>query len=313
MSDHARSDRNLRERIEALPADPSFSEVMELVRDTFRVHFGITSDESRMHDVANEFHEFTRALTRQHRLDEYGDLLSSLFAFAAEQHADPAQAIKNTLLKIERRADIYAEHGDKPNVAIFGGSFDPPHLGHLAAAQAILASTLDIREVWLMPSFSAMSCKRLTEAKHRAAMCRLFEELDPRIRFFGYEIDHKLSSETRQTILRLMQEDFADRYRMHFVVSVDVANSIPGWPGSDELVRSVPFITLPRPGFAPDLRHPWFLQTPHRYLSEARGLIEVSSSDIRQAYRSKDMTRAAALLPSPVETYIREHGLYTIP
>ena len=306
---------DLTARISNLSEHSTIREVKEIVRDIFHVHFGMSSDATRMHDITNEFHEFTRAVSRIHRKEEFGDLLASLLAFSSEQDMSVSDAIRQSLLKIERRADIYATNGDKKNIAIFGGSFDPPHRGHVNAARAILSCSLDIREVWFMPANVSMSSKRLTDTRHRVAMCRLLEDQDPRIKFFGYEIDHNLSSETRNTISRLLQADFADQHRFHFVVSLDVANSIHTWAGSDELIRSVPFIVLPRHGYTPDVSHPWYLQSPHRYLSEASDLIEASSSRIRAIFQTQSFAGVDAdvekLLTPSVYAYICENSLYT--
>jgi len=59
-------------------------------------------------------------------------------------------------------------------IAILGGSFDPPHLGHLAVAQQVI-QLLSIDQVWLMPCFSHAFDKRLSPAKQRLAMCKLLQ------------------------------------------------------------------------------------------------------------------------------------------
>jgi len=64
-----------------------------------------------------------------------------------------------------------------------------------------------------MPAYEYVGPKRLTDAVHRAAMCRLLETIDPRFKFFGYEMDHRLRSETLQTLLKLSAESFADTHR----------------------------------------------------------------------------------------------------
>ncbi len=57
-------------------------------------------------------------------------------------------------------------------VALLGGSFNPPHVGHLLAAHYVRASQ-PVDEVWLMPSFHHPFGKQLTSFEHRLAMCEL--------------------------------------------------------------------------------------------------------------------------------------------
>ncbi|OGL72862.1 hypothetical protein A3C96_03560 [Candidatus Uhrbacteria bacterium RIFCSPHIGHO2_02_FULL_60_10] len=284
-------------------------ELMNEIKAVFARHFGVTTDAERMSDIATQFFGFRRALTRAGREAEFGDLLAALLVFAKEQRIDPVEAVRRTLAKIERRADIYAQRGDRPKVAIFGGSFDPPHLGHIAVARALLRSKA-AEQVWFMPAYGYIGSKRLMPARHRAAMCRLLEALDPRFKYFGYEIDHRLSSETLQTMLKLSEEEVADRNRLHFVVSVETANDLSNWSRSDELMRAVPFIVVPRAGYEPDFRNPWFLQEPHVYLAAAKDLLGISSTAVRNAYRAGDFAKAAALVPPSIDRYIRRNRLY---
>ncbi|HEU0051004.1 MAG TPA: nicotinate-nicotinamide nucleotide adenylyltransferase [Patescibacteria group bacterium] len=297
-----------RKRILAINDQSTLAELGALARESFEVHFGPTSDQASDDDILGEALEFVRALSHAGRTEEAGDLAAALLAWTARHSVSLAESIRETLLKIERRADIYATHGDKKRVAIYGGSFDMPHNGHVAAAKAVLDSNLGIEEVWFMPAYD--SRKQLTPARHRAAMCRLLQTLDHQIRFFGYELDHKLSNDTRHTLLRLSCEPFADQHRFFFMVSMDVANSISSWRGGEELKRAAVFITLPRPGYNPDLDNPWYVQQPHRYLAGAKNLVELSSSQIRQLYREGRFNEAASFVPAEIHDYICTHHLY---
>ncbi len=297
--------------INELSMDSTIRQVVTAVSAVFISHFGITTDASRLEDIKRESLEFLRALSRVQRLGELGDVVCSLLAFVSEQEVDLAAKIKQTLLKIEGRAEIYAARGDKKNVAILGGSFDPPTRGHLALAKAVLDSTIGINEVWFMPPGNYEGSKRLSDPRHRAAMCRLLEKVDPRIKFFGYEMDHALGGETRHTLLRLLEEvELTEAHRFYFIVSTETASTLTSWPNSDELKRAITFITVPRPGYSPDLRDPWFIQQPHVFLNDAQGLLEISSTDVRKAIAANDLERAGVLLTPDVLAYIRENGLY---
>ena len=58
------------------------------------------------------------------------------------------------------------------HVALLGGSFNPPHVGHLLAAHYVRA-TQGVDEVWLMPAYHHPFGKALADFEHRAAMCEL--------------------------------------------------------------------------------------------------------------------------------------------
>ena len=62
---------DLTARISHLSEHSTIHEVKEIVRDIFHVHFGMSSDVTRMNDITNEFHEFTRAISRMHRKEEF--------------------------------------------------------------------------------------------------------------------------------------------------------------------------------------------------------------------------------------------------
>jgi nicotinate (nicotinamide) nucleotide adenylyltransferase len=308
----AQEESDLRARIESINADMTMREIAEITDVTFQTHFGKTTDEERLRDIEREFYEFMRALSYDDRIMESGDLFTSLLKFSKEQKTDPADAIRRTLLKVIGRADLYAVHGNKINVAVLGGSFDMPTGGHVALGKAVLdAPEADIDQAWIMPSYQNHGPKRLTDPVHRAAMCRLFEQIDPRFRFFGYEMDKQLKGETLQTLLRLMNEPFADQYRFHFVITVETARSMKSWPRIEELKRAAIFITTPRPGYAlRDDEDQWFRQKPHIYLANAKGLIEVASSDVRPLYAAGRFEEAAKLVHPLIHAYIMEHKLY---
>lgn len=302
----------LKQRIDAMTlTDVSLREVVALTAQVFQESFGTTTDIARLDDILGESLELVRATTRRNRIEEFGDVLASLFAFSEEQDADPLVCIQRTLFKILEHHEMYSARGDKPKIVIYGGSFDPPTRGHIAAAKAVLNSNIGIQEVWFMPANVYFGSKTLTSPALRAEMCQQLSRMDPRLKYFNYEIENGLFSETINTLLKLSQSYLAKTTRFYFMVSVETANTLANWPRADELIRVVPFITLPRPGYEPDLDNPWFLQKPHRYLHRAKGLIETSSSDVRRLYRASDIKGAGDLVTDEVHEIIMRSHLYS--
>ena len=179
-------------------------------------------------------------------------------------------------------------------VAIFGGSFNPPHLAHQMAALYVL-ETAAIDELWIVPAFQHPFGKALAPFAHRLEMCELAAAaLGPRVKVSAVERDLGVESRTLRTVRRL-QQDFPG-HTFSLVIGADLLAELPSWQDSAELQRSVPMLVVGRAGF----------ETGEGRLALPR----VSSTEVRAALaagRSVD-----GLVPRAVLAYIREHDLYSI-
>lgn len=191
----------------------------------------------------------------------------------------------------------------------FGGSFNPPHLGHLICARAV-AEARGFGQVVLLPSSQPPhkpGDTSLAPAVDRLAMCRLAVADDPLFAVDDLEIRRDGPSYTIDTVRLLRQR----QERVCWLIGADMAAILPQWRQSQELLEEVEFVLMARPGWAFDWGK---LPEPYRKLRHhvvAAPLIEISATDIRR--------RIAAGLPirylvSPaVEQYIEQHGLYRHP
>ncbi len=202
---------------------------------------------------------------------------------------------------------------NKQRLGVFGGTFNPVHLGHLIAAQDA-ADAFDLSRVLFLPCDCPphKTARQLASTAHRVAMLEaalegslLFEVCDLEVRRGGtsYSID--------------TMRELARRYpaaALYFIIGADTLLELHTWKAIGELLELCSFITLTRPGFAitPDLAGrlqlpaPW----PEKLLANlATGhQVDISSSDIR--YRVAEGLRIAYLTPPAVEMYIMEHRLY---
>ena len=89
------------------------------------------------------------------------------------------------------------------NIVLFGGAFDPPHLGHQHITQSLLDQKI-ADEVWYVPTKEHPFSKPMTPAKHRLAMLELIVT-DPRIKIEEYELDKEGISYSRDTLDFLSQ------------------------------------------------------------------------------------------------------------
>jgi len=199
------------------------------------------------------------------------------------------------------------------SIGLFGGSFNPVHLGHLVMAQdAARAWSLD--RVVFIPA--ALPPHKLTQTlvtpAQRLDMLRLaladreeWEVSDVEVRRGGvsYTID------TVRHFLEL--EPDADLY---FIIGGDTLPELHTWREIDTLLDVCRFITMVRPGFEPDSLRRADLKLHPRHLP---GLIErvtvghligISATDVRMHVAKNESIRY--LVPEAVERYIREHRLY---
>jgi nicotinate-nucleotide adenylyltransferase len=176
-------------------------------------------------------------------------------------------------------------------VAIFGGSFNPPHVAHQMAALYVL-ETAPVDELWLVPAVRHAFGKTLAPFEDRLAMCRLAADaLGPRVRVSAIERDLGGESRTLKTIRRLRQDH--PEHAFSLVIGADLVGEVASWLGGDELQRTVPFLVVGRGGVGGD--SPVVLPA-------------ISSTHVRSALAAgRDVS---ALVPRSVLDYIAAHNLY---
>ena len=178
-------------------------------------------------------------------------------------------------------------------IALLGGSFNPPHFGHLMAALYVRGA-LDIDQVWLMPSFHHPFGKPLAPFEHRVAMCRaMAADLGPWL--VVSEVEREVGGEGRtiETLEYLVPRHPGTRFRL--VIGSDILKDLPGWKSWDKIQALVEVTVLHRAGH-PD---PSAIGPP---------LAEVSSTQIRQRLEANDPP--TDLVPRAVLAYARKAKLY---
>ena len=186
----------------------------------------------------------------------------------------------------------------RESVAIYGGSFDPPHVSHvLAAVYALKIGGFD--RVLVVPVFEHAFHKQLTAFEHRVRMCELA--------FAGIEaivvspIERELT--TPSLTLRTLEHlaSLHPDWSMRLLVGSDVLGETAKWHAFERIAELAPPYVVARPGY----EHPD---------SRAALLPDVSSTRIREALATPGDSEHEALLalsvPRTVRAYIVEHGLY---
>jgi nicotinate-nucleotide adenylyltransferase len=178
-------------------------------------------------------------------------------------------------------------------IALFGGSFNPPHVAHQMVALYVL-ETQPVDELWFVPTYTHVFGKELVPYEHRVAMCELAAApLGPRVRVSRAE--QELAQRPGFTVSRTLDliEDLASHGDLRLVVGADILGETDKWYRWDEIVRRAPPIVLSRPG------HPG-----------GTGLeIDVSATRVRQLLAARDPA-VEALVPATVLRYIAANRLY---
>jgi nicotinate-nucleotide adenylyltransferase len=178
-------------------------------------------------------------------------------------------------------------------VAIFGGSFNPPHIGHQLAALYVL-ETHAIDALWFLPTFEHPFDKPLIAFSERSAMCRLIAAaLGPRASVSDIEARLGGPSHTLRTVERLRQ-DFPEA-RFSLVIGADLVSEVDGWHGSRELRKAVDFIVVNRSGHGAGDGH-------------LPAMPAISSTEIRNSLQHGG--NVSCWVPRSVLDYIGSRGLY---
>ncbi|HUY96919.1 MAG TPA: nicotinate (nicotinamide) nucleotide adenylyltransferase [Verrucomicrobiae bacterium] len=192
-------------------------------------------------------------------------------------------------------------------VVLLGGTFDPVHLGHLAAAEG-LSAAVAAEATWLVPSYMPPHRPApAAPAGDRLEMVQLAVADRPRLGVSACEVERRGVSFTRDTVAQLQ----ARHPGVHFWLGLgaDAARGLPTWDHVDELLQRVPLLLYERPG-APPLAPGWL-----RGRDEPTGLTRVvidtpavSATGVRARLGRGD--RCDDVLPAAVAAYIAAHGLY---
>lgn len=195
---------------------------------------------------------------------------------------------------------------------ILGGTFDPVHNAHLAiACEALKRLSLD--EVIFIPT-SHTPLKEdtiITPVEHRIKMLELAIADNSAFRLSRIEIDRAGISYTVETIAALKQSADDDS-ELYFITGIDSLETLPRWKEPDKIIKLCRLVTVRRPGYElPDIEE---LEKVIPGLAESLIIIDdpapdISATDIRNRIAAGMSIKY--LVPVPVETYIRENGLYT--
>lgn len=196
------------------------------------------------------------------------------------------------------------------NIAILGGSFDPPHKGHVAVAKRLL-KLFHFDEIWLMPLFQHPFSKNLSAPSKRFAMVKYLEKKN--IKISDLEISKKTISYTIDTLKFLAKNNPNDRFC--WIIGTDQVNSFTKWKKWQEIINKFRVIVVPRTNFKKAEKE---IKDLTKQINVPKNIFLVDRKKFPPIYISSTLTRKkikekksiSNLVPKKIEKYIIKNKLY---
>jgi len=195
-------------------------------------------------------------------------------------------------------------------IGLFGGTFDPPHLGHLTLANAAYEQLNLERILWILTGVQPLKIgQQITPPEHRLKMLQLALQGQPHFIISLIELQRPGPHYSVDTVGLLAKRYPKDD--LIFLMGEDSLRDLPRWHSPADLVALCAEIgVMHRTGEAPDLAA-LDMQIPGlmakiRFINVP--LVDISASKIRAGIAAG--LDVSHLLAPPVYTYIQQHGLY---
>lgn len=175
-------------------------------------------------------------------------------------------------------------------IAIMGGSFNPPHLGHVAVIKS-LASSNQFDELWILPCLAHPFEKKLAPYGERLKLCKIaFENISPSVHIKNIEEEiQNTQGWSLHTLQHLRQQYPQDDF--FWVMGSDLMQEKNRWKDFDQIEKLVKIYPIPRAGYE---------QSPFPKMASSEIREKISKGESIADYVSKE-----------VEDYIQQKGLYS--
>ena len=211
-------------------------------------------------------------------------------------------------------------------IALYGGTFDPVHIGHIEIARRVL-QLFEIEKVVFIPAQMAPHKigRDVTEPIHRYAMLALATQDDPQLTISSFELDDPDRRYTVDTIAHF-QRVLGDEAELFFIMGADSWSEITTWREWERLLTMTNHIVVTRPGYEPLTTH---VGAVGERIVDLRGIKisrkgakaqsiaftdavmkDVSATKIRRLASEGRTDELTDLLPPAVLEYIKKYGIY---
>lgn len=224
----------------------------------------------------------------------------------------------------------------KPNVAIYGGAFDPIHMGHLFIIQALI-EIFSFKKVMIIPSGESLTKKMKASAFHRLNCLKIALKNEANIEINDFEIKQKGPHFTYSTLSHLREKEKLENREITFILGSDQFSQIESWFQFPEVLFQSNWIIFNRKGDSIEslektksklisqgvlkpLKKSSLTTAAFKesYETDAHTQVhfadiplpECSSSDIRKELAIFGELKKPSLFPTNVYDYLKENELY---
>ncbi len=212
----------------------------------------------------------------------------------------------------------------KEKIGLFGGTFNPVHLGHVRAAEEIREKCSLSKIIFIPAHIPPHKKNRITSARRRCDMVKLAIAGNPFFEVSEVELQRHASSYAFETI-DYFNNAFNHNSELFFILGLDAFKEIQTWKHYPRFFSVCHFIIMSRPGVMSgdpesiiprDIAADFDFNDPQSCYVHTSGfkiffcqisLLDISSTDIRRRYKAGQSIKY--LVPEAVEHYIKEHGL----
>lgn len=196
-------------------------------------------------------------------------------------------------------------------IGILGGSFDPPHFGHLSVARQLLVNNL-VDEIWLVPCFSHAFEKKMSGSESRLAMVKLLEE--DKIKISDREVSQHKVSYTIDT-MDFFTKNFQDD-EFYWIMGSDQLFVFEKYHKWQDIIKKHNLIIYPRVKDFEKICN--FVDYLVGIVGTSEKIIildpkefqtkEISSTEIRECLKKGE--NVSKMIPPEIEKYIKNNKLY---
>jgi nicotinate-nucleotide adenylyltransferase len=196
---------------------------------------------------------------------------------------------------------------ERKRIALYGGTFDPVHSGHLEVARRV-SELFEIERVIFIPAQLAphKRGRPVTAPIHRYAMLALATQDDARLLISTFELDAPDRRYTVDTVAHF-QRTFGEDTELFFIMGADSWSEIKTWRDWERLLKMTSHIVVTRPGYEMTPAPP---ELKEQILFSDAVMKDISATNIRRLANEGRYEELEQMVPGSVANYIRKYEIY---